>query len=634
MASYSDEEALDALLDADQPQHVRSHLRSMRSVSLSIILASSVLAAVALWVSKGGAQGAQEPRLALPVYRFEEKSAVGDAAAGPQEAYVRNDRRKRMIVEQDLQTLLHIHVSKRQAHFHYQTSRTDAESCLRQAERLFDEVAEESGMELELRDEEFMAFRKRFAAGMQGRCKDIISERIWLHSAGEELEQQKPMVTAATVVALNNAGLGFKAKLHDWLVHESVATFSSRLGLLPTPKNQKSVLKRPRTRQAEHLPRAFRAELKWPQCRDAILRIHNQGHCGSCWAFGGLASIDARMCIASNGSWDATADILSRLQVTSCAPDNYWEGHDGCQGGFPHWPMEMMGRTGVVSSSCLPYYISGEGSEHFQHQDAAPPCESHCQGGYSLALAHDAFSSAGVANYDWITHVHGDPDKVATMRNAIYQEGPVAFAFCANHAFMSYSSGVFSVCTGHDQANHAVYAFGWGLDAQEDGGAAVEYFEASNSWGTNWGADGHFRIHPRCVTDVTIPGPIQSNSINHNVGTVDPDVPKDPDNEYWPWAAPDECPYTDGCITDREGSGNYTNNELCVSKKLNGKRIRVVEFDLEWGYDILKVNGRSFSGSAGHGLDASLDGLRVDDTGITFMSDFSLSKAGFKLCEE
>merc|ERR1711920_331326 len=76
---------------------------------------------------------------------------------------------------------------------------------------------------------------------------------------------------------------------------------------------------------------------------------------------------------------------------------------------------------------------------------------------------------------------------------------------------------------------------GWGLDAQEDGGAAVEYFEASNSWGTNWGAEGHFRIHPRCVTDVTIPGPIESNAINHNVGTVDPDVPKDPDNENWPW---------------------------------------------------------------------------------------------------
>jgi len=322
--------------------------------------------------------------------------------------------------------------------------------------------------------------------------------------------------------------------------------------------------------------------------------------------------------------------------VTSCAPDNYWQGHDGCQGGFPHWPMEMMARTGVASTSCLPYYISGEGTEHFEHQDAAPPCETHCQGGYSLPLGNDTFSSAGAANYDWLTHVHGDPTKIETTKNAIYLEGPVAFAFFANHAFMGYDSGVFSVCTGHDQANHAVYAFGWGVAAQADGGEAVEYFEASNSWGTRWGAGGHFRIHPRCMTDVTIPGTIEGSVVSHSVGSVDPKVPRDPDNEYWPWPKPDECPFNvnDGCVTDMEGSANYTENELCVSKALNGKAIRIVEFNTENGYDILTVNGRSFSGSEGHGLDVdSLNGLVVDEHGIKFQSDFSLNKAGFKLCE-
>merc|ERR1712241_848968 len=298
---------------------------------------------------------------------------------------------------------------------------------------------------------------------------------------------------------------------------------------------------------------------KWPKCKEEILRIHNQGHCGSCWAFGGLASIDARMCIASDGNWNAPKDVLSRLHVTSCAPDNYWAGHDGCQGG------------------------------------------------YSLSLLNDTFSSMGVANYDWLTDVHGDPDKVATMKTAILQEGPVAFAFFANHAFMGYSSGVFSVCTGHDQANHAVYAFGWGVVAHAEGGDAVEYIEASNSWGPHWGANGHFRIPPRCVTDVTIPGSIENSVVGHHAGTVDPDVPRDPDNEYWPWPKPDECPYTNGCVTDMEGSGNYSANEKCISKKLNGKRIMVVQFDLEYGYDFLRVNGKTFTGTRGGGLDESLD---------------------------
>merc|ERR1712238_407269 len=106
------------------------------------------------------------------------------------------------------------------------------------------------------------------------------------------------------------------------LLHESPASMPGRLGLLPTSPDQKSILKRPGSaRRADAtLPSVFRAELKWPGCKEEILRIHNQGHCGSCWAFGGLASIDARMCIASGGGWDAPQDILSRLHVTSCAP--------------------------------------------------------------------------------------------------------------------------------------------------------------------------------------------------------------------------------------------------------------------------------------------------------------------------
>jgi len=211
----------------------------------------------------------------------------------------------------------------------------------------------------------------------------------------------------------------------------------------------------------------------------------------------------------------------------------------------------------------------------------------------------------------------------------------VAFAFYANHAFMGYHDGVFSVCTGHDQANHAVYAFGWGIVASADGSGSVEYVEASNSWGTNWGAGGHFRIHPRCVTDVTIPGTIESTVVGHQVGTVDSNVPRDPENELWPWPRPNECPYVEGCVTDMEGAGNYTEKEECVSKALNGKTISVVQFDTEYGYDVVYINGHAFSGQEGRGLDLeTLNGLVVDDNGIKFQSDFSLSKSGFKLCGE
>jgi hypothetical protein len=408
------------------------------------------------------------------------------------------------------------------------------------------------------------------------------------------------------------------------------------MGYLPVPEEQQSVLKRGRKSEGEakDLPDSFRAEAKWPMCRSEILRIHNQGHCGSCWAFGGLAAIDARMCVASAGAWNAPEETLSRLQVTSCAPGIHYPGSDGCQGGWPHWPMELMALRGVVSSSCLPYYIGGEGAEHFEHQDEAPPCESHCQGGYSATMAQDAYWASGIQNYDWLVRVHGDSAKMGTVKAAIYEEGPVSFAFNANSAFMGYSTGVFSVCTGHDRANHAVYAFGWGV-ATDAAGDPVEFVEASNSWGTDWGDEGHFKIHPRCVTDVTIPGTIVGNPVNHSVGTVDQSVPRDPENEYWPWPEPTQCPFENGCVTDLEREGNYAANEVCVSKELNGKRIRVVEFDTEFHYDTLTVNGQAFSGKQGAGFDLdSLNGMLVGDGGLKFESDFSIEAPGFKICAE
>jgi len=194
---------------------------------------------------------------------------------------------------------------------------------------------------------------------------------------------------------------------------------------------------------------------------------------------------------------------------------------------------------------------------------------------------------------------------------------------------MGYHSGVFSVCTGHDRANHAVYAFGWGVVAREDGEGSVEYVEASNSWGTGWGAEGHFRIHPRCITDVTIPGSIESTVMNHNIGSVDPDIPLDAENPSWPWPALSECPFVDGCVTDMEGVADYSNNEKCVSDKLNGKKVRVVEFHTEFYADWLIVNGHRYTGrNARH-----LNGTVINGDGIKFTSDGSVTRPGFKICE-
>jgi cathepsin B len=624
MAPHSDDEVLDTLLENEETR--RSFLGSSSQKCRILVVLAIVGALLTGWW--GSAKVVSHGRSA-PSLRFEKKVAER-IALEPHVAVERSQQRVRLVVEKDLRALLLNHVPKRGLYFTEQAGEEGPDSCLQKAKLLFDEVAKEGAMEREFLEAELLAFKNRFASAMKDGCKDIHSEREWVEAAGRELEQQKPLMTAALAASVNDAGLGYTAKMQDWLLHESVSKFQSRLGLLSS-EGQKDVLKREESarRASLSLPETFRAEQKWPQCAQAILRIHNQGACGSCWAFGAVASIDARMCIASNGTWNLPEDILSRLHVTSCAAElQGYTNYDGCQGGLEPWVYEMMGRGGIVSSRCLPYYIGGEGTEHFDHQDVAPPCETHCQNGYSLSMSDDIYSSAGVENYDWLTQVRGDPEKIMMTKMAIYQEGPVSFDFYANHEFMGYQSGVFSVCTGHEIGNHAVYAFGWGKDDD------VDFIEALNSWGTDWGANGGFRIHPRCVTDVTIPGTIGAGIVNHRVGTVDPTVPRDENNEYWPWTKPDECPFVDGCVTDMEKNLTYSNNELCVSKKLNGKKIKVVEFDMEYGYDSLHINGARLTGREGRGfVPDTLNGVVVDDKGLRFASDFSMVGPGFKLCE-
>jgi cathepsin X len=54
-----------------------------------------------------------------------------------------------------------------------------------------------------------------------------------------------------------------------------------------------------------------------------------------------------------------------------------------------------------------------------------------------------------------------------------------------------YTGGVFSEAVPADEAaiNHVVEVFGWGVDSNAD-----EYWLARNSWGSEWGEGGFFRI--------------------------------------------------------------------------------------------------------------------------------------------
>ena len=70
----------------------------------------------------------------------------------------------------------------------------------------------------------------------------------------------------------------------------------------------------------------------------------------------------------------------------------------------------------------------------------------------------------------------------------IYQNGPIVCGISATDSFNSYSSGVLHDTSGSITINHYVSIVGWGVDG------STKFWRVRNSWGSNWGESGYFRI--------------------------------------------------------------------------------------------------------------------------------------------
>jgi len=82
------------------------------------------------------------------------------------------------------------------------------------------------------------------------------------------------------------------------------------------------------------------------------------------------------------------------------------------------------------------------------------------------------------------------------MKISLVNSGPLSVSFEVYPDFMHYSGGVYYHSQLTDQfnpfelTNHAVLLVGYGTDDT----TGEDYWLVKNSWGTQWGEDGFFRI--------------------------------------------------------------------------------------------------------------------------------------------
>merc|ERR1712130_65801 len=110
-----------------------------------------------------------------------------------------------------------------------------------------------------------------------------------------------------------------------------------------------------------------------------------------------------------------------------------------------------------------------------------------------------------IKDYKYIGGYYGGSNAIKMQKEL--QNGPIVVAFQAPSQLFYYSGGVFECgemkeeiqlgeeevhVNNWEQTNHAVTCVGYG--SEKHNGKTIEYWIMKNTWGSDWGEDGYFRI--------------------------------------------------------------------------------------------------------------------------------------------
>lgn len=288
-------------------------------------------------------------------------------------------------------------------------------------------------------------------------------ENAWLDSGPEnEYNSGSPPLNGIHETSVNSSHLslpgsdGVREKHAPGLLHrENNRSVPSTTSPLTVPPD---------------LPRSF----DWRDNNgDWTTPVKDQGEeCGSCWAYAAVGLLESHLKIIQHNP-NLTPD-LSEQYLISCDEDD-----DGCDGGDFETALAYLvdtpgpeGKIGTVNESVYPV-------DNFDDSCAYLGNVTRYKAG------HWAYVNSSGAS---------DPEisipSVNELKSAIYLKGPIAAGVDDDDAFDDYERGIYSstALPPEETTNHAVILVGWG---NENG---TEYFIGKNSFGTEWGEDGWFRI--------------------------------------------------------------------------------------------------------------------------------------------
>jgi C1A family cysteine protease len=179
-----------------------------------------------------------------------------------------------------------------------------------------------------------------------------------------------------------------------------------------------------------------------------VTPVKDQQNCGSCVAFGTVATLESRTRIVCKNA--NLAIDLSEAHLFFCGCNNC------CGTGWDFAPaLNFCRSTGVGQEASFPYTPSNQ------------PCK------------------AGVTPYGRIT-AWTSVLSVADRKNILASKGPMVAGMAVYSDFFNYRSGVYRVTSTNLAGYHCICVIGY-----DD---TLQCWICKNSWGTAWGEAGFFRI--------------------------------------------------------------------------------------------------------------------------------------------
>ena len=207
---------------------------------------------------------------------------------------------------------------------------------------------------------------------------------------------------------------------------------------------------------------------------DFTTSIKDQESCGACWAFAAMGALESVVNIKEQKFFDK--DFSEQYLISCCNEGSC----NGCEGGWAYDAYIWLDKEDRIADE-----------KDYPYTGSDDPCKS---GSWPEYIIENPFIDAS-------------PSSIDTIKLALMRKGPLVVAmYASDNFYYNYDKGVYrnineaNYKLKKDDLNHEVVVIGF--KDTPDNILYDGYWICKNSWGTDWGENGYFKLaYGYCLID-------------------------------------------------------------------------------------------------------------------------------------